>query len=246
MNKQSHNVRNRDLIELKKMKQGLVETTTDKQPESKKLTGWPAVVNFLRYNGICILVAIIILAISIHLIYSRITMKKPDCMVVVNTGAITLQETANDYAKIFTELCPDANGDGAALASVIDCSYDEDATDAQALSAHFMKFQSQFSVEYAQLFILNYDTMARLDNETDGGLWVDDLQLKEYNGKAIKLNGTEFETLYKKQTGGIGFTEDIYLCMRKTGGAIAESKRGKAAATAARQILTELNNQTQN
>lgn len=245
-NGQTHNVHNDDLIELKKIKQGLVDAPTAVQHTEKvKLTGWPAVANFLRYNGLPILIGILIIAAIGYYIFDRIQQKTPDCLIVANTGALSLQGVAENYAEIFTAHCPDSNDDGVALASVIDCSYDESTTNAQELSARILKFQAQFSIEYAQLFILNYDNMVNLENESDGDLWVDDLQLKEYNGKAVKLNGTEFEEIYKQET-GFGFPEDIYLCMRKTGDAIAESKSGKASIKAARQILTELNEQSQN
>ena len=244
-NRQTHNVHNDDLIELKKIKQGLADVpagTTHAQKE--KLTGWPAVVNFLRYNGLPILAGLLVVFLLGYYIVTLVQKKTPDCLIVANTGAASLQEVAQAYSEAFTAYCPDSNGDGTAMASVIDCSYDEDTTNAQELSARILKFQAQFSIEYAQLFILNYDTMVKLENESDGDLWVDDLQLKEYNGKAVKLNGTEFEEIYK-QTIGIGFTEDVYLCMRKTGDAIANSKNGKASIAAARQILTEINQQSQ-
>lgn len=240
-----HNVHNDDLIELKKIKQGLIDTPdTAGQAEKKKLTGWPAVANFLRYNGVYIAVGIAVVTMLGFYIFSLVTKVTPDCLIVANTGAASLQEVAGEYSDMFTQLCPDSNQDDVALASVIDCSYDPEMTNAQELGARIMKFQAQFSIEYAQLFILNYDTMVKLENESDGDLWVDDLDLMEYNGKAVKLNGTEFEEIYK-QSVGFGFTEDVYLCMRKSGDTIANSKKGKAAITAARQIITEVNKQAQ-
>lgn len=242
MNKQPHNVHNDDLIELKKIKQGLIDAPAAQPKPNPKLTGWPAITNFLRYNSVYLVVGVIIIAFAAAYIHSLIVNKKPDCLIIANTGAYTVQNVADDYTVLFSKYCPDSNGDGVALASVLDCSYDKKDTNVQELSARITKFQAQFSIDYVQLFILNYDTMVELENESNGDLWVDDLQLKEYNGKAIKLNGTEFEEIYKQKY-GMGFTQDIYLCMRKTGSSLSKSKRGKASIEAARQILTELNNQ---
>lgn len=242
-NKQIHNVHNDDLIEIKKIRQGLEDAPVTAAPTEKvKLTGWPAVANFLHYNGIPILIGILIVIGVVYFIVDRINYKTPDCLIVANTGALSLQGVVEDYAKIIAEYCPDSNNDGKAYPSVIDCSYDEKLADTQELSARVMKFQVQFSVDYAQLFILNYDNMIKLENEVNGELWVDDLGLMEYNGKAVKLNGTVFEEIYKEKTGS-GFPYDVYLCMRKSNESITKSKKGKAAIIAARQIITEINEQ---
>lgn len=244
MSNKSHNVHNDDLIELKKMRQGLIDTPTISNEPKPKLTGWPAFANFIQYNKFYILAGLaIILAITLF-VRSCITKIEPDCLVVANIGSYGLDTVTESYSQIFSEICSDTNGDGTPLVSVVDCSYNEETTDAQKLTTNIMKFQTQFSINYAQLFILNYDNMVKLENISDGDLWVDDLDLKEYNGKAIKLNGTKFEQIYREKT-GVGFNEDLYLCMRKSNKKITKSKDGKSAIKAAREIMTNLNNQIQ-
>ena len=244
MSKNIHNVNNDDLIEIKKMKQGLIDVIEIPKTPKQKLTGWPAFTNYLRYHIWHIVSVVVVIALLSSYLYTRVTTKTPDCLIVANTGMLSLNSATKEYSKEFSKLCSDTNGDGVSLIELVDCSYSDEMTDAEEINALVLKFQAQFNVNYAQLFILNYKTMVKLDEETEGGLWIKDLNLKDYNGKAIKLNDTKFEEIIKSKN-GVGFAEDVYICMRRSGDKISGSKRGKAAIKAAREVLKELNNQLQ-
>lgn len=244
MSKKIHNVHNDDLIELKKMKQGLIDVSEIPKTPKQKLTGWPAFTNYLRYHIWHIISVVVIVAMLSSYLYVRVTTKTPDCLIVTNTGMLSLNSVTEEYSKEFSKLCTDTNGDGVPLIDLVDCSYSDEMTNAEEINALILKFQAQFNINYAQLFILNYETMVKLDEETEGGLWIKDLNLKDYDGKAVKLNGTKFEEIIKSKN-KVGFAEDVYICMRRSGDKISGSKQGKAAIKAARQVLTELNNQIQ-
>ncbi len=235
----SHNVNNKDLIELKKMRQGLISPPKNDDVPKQKLKGFPAFANFLRYHVWHIVVIACAFVFVVSLGKKILTEKTPDCLVVINTGAMNLTEVSKEYSEFLAQYCPDSNDDGKTLVEVLDCSYDENGTNYEEVGARATKFKLQFNINYAQLFILSYDNMVKLDKETDGGLWVDTLNLSEYNGKAVKLNGTKFDEILKAND-GIGYTEDVYLCMRKSGEKIANSKSGKAAIKAAKEMLIKI------
>ena len=244
MSNKSHNVNNKDLIELKKMRQGLISPPKNDDAPKQKLKGFPAFANFLRYHVWHIVVIACAFVFVVSLGKKILTEKTPDCLVVINTGAMNLSEVSNEYAKVLTEYCPDSNGDGKTLVEVLDCSYDENGSNKEEIAARATKFKLQFNVNHAQLFILSYDNMVKLEKEIDGGLWVADLNLSEYDGKAVKLNGTKFDEILKEND-DIGYTEDVSLCMRKSGKHIANSKNGKPAIKAAKEILFELDKLSQ-
>ncbi len=235
----SHNVSNADIVEVKKMRQGL-EAAPEAPAPAPKLTGKAAFANFIRYYGVYILIGIAAAAFIVYLVYTVVNNKKPDCLVVVNTGPQSLQAVTGEYSEIFEGMTTDTNGDGRTLIEVMDCSYDTETGNPEINTAMAVKYQAQFGIEYAQLFILSEETLKNMDEQLEGNFLVDDLGLSEYNGKAVKLNGTRYEEIYRKSA-GTGFEGNVYLCMRRVSADTAKTKRGKAADRAARDIIASVN-----
>ena len=144
------------LIKLKKMKQGLIETPSETGGQKTKLTGWPAVANFFRYNYWYFIVGAFVIIFITSYVFQMVTRKEEDCLIIVNTGSINLSSVSQKYSEQFSQICPDTNKDGVPLAKVMDCSYDPNSKNAQEVSAKLLKFQAQFSINTTQLFILNY------------------------------------------------------------------------------------------
>lgn len=239
MANKSHNVRDEELIELLKAKQGLTEVETIKKSEKIELHGAAKVRNYLYYAAPTIAVIAIICIIAFSIGKSIITSKRPDVTVVINTGSCAMDTITDQISREFEKYCIDSNGDKTVLVETAECSFDVNSKNYTETEAKSTKFQIQFSRDNAQLFILTYDYLDEFEKSEDGGFWVDDLGLPDYGGKAIKLNGTVFEEIYR-QNYSCGFPEDFYLCMRKVSDKQASSKQGKPALEAGKNILIKL------
>ncbi len=238
MSGQSHNRRDDDLIRLKRIRQGLEEAPVEEHKEPPKLTGKAAAANFWVYHRVYFIIGALALAIVVGIVVTIVRNKRPDIVIAAQTGGTGFGAATEQLDEYFSNICGDTNGDGVKKAEIIDCSYNPDS-DSGVSMAMQMKFQAQFGDNSAVLFVLDDDAVAKYADVSEGNLWVDDPNFKEYNGIALKLNGTAVEKKYKEITGS-GFSKNIYLCVRQLSDKNAKSKRGKAALKAADKIVAEI------
>lgn len=195
-----------------------------KEAEGLNLSAGEKVNNFWYYNKwkmlFCCLLAVII-GISV---YSCYTKPKYDCTVVVALSGEISETSILKLSEVLTDYCEDYNGDGKVQLNVYNCSF-TDSSDAVGGTAtsHYTNFVASFLEEENMIYIIDKE---KIDYVDDDSFMDSTLSLPDLDGRAFKLNGTDFETECRDKA-FLELTDDTYIVRRSYEGAITKKKNAK-------------------
>ena len=210
----------KDLLELKKIKQGQLDPEI-LRTEDKKLpmTFSEKVSNFFFHHkfkvifGIC---AAIVLGIIIH---SEVTKVRTDATLTLFCFDYFTEENETDIREWMEDIYPDTNNNGKTDISVQNCSFTLDAGNKPFIDQMLLKIQSIFLQNDAMLFIMDEDSLNYLRNDTQ-------ISLDLFPEENIVELGDEFDGLImNNQT--YNPDKKKYLCLRAIDGTTVKNSAKK-------------------
>lgn len=200
--------------------------TKEKASRPKNFKEW--LENFwYHYKYHTIVVAVAFVAISVSLV--QCAMRTPyDYQVVLGVcSAEMAPEQIEGIEKEIAKYCKDQNGDGEVLVNLIDCTFNEQKSSYQTITAKRQKIQSILMNEQDILvYIMDKKCFSWLDSAREEG-FMEPLGLSEENSKYFNLTDTNF---YKNaKTGivdGLIWPEEIVVSRRIVKGTFIEKNKG--------------------
>lgn len=218
----------RELIELKRQKQQF-----ESNPEEYKNKGGTAEIVLTKkqklsnfwYYGRNTVIALVIIAVLIAVCVVQCTGRTEyDCTVVLYMKRTALPEMIENVATVMEKYCPDYNGDGEVNVLVVDCAIPDEERMLENGLAGSTRLMGQFASEKAIIYIADKEALLELD-QIGGGVFVDNsLSLPEFDGKALKLNGTVFDAAFNVVSEKYTNQFDYYILRRAVIGTAIEGK----------------------
>ena len=202
----------RDLLELKKRQQGLLEPLEEKEKEVlTPRTLKEKKDNFFYHHKLVFYGVILVLAVLAFVIVDTLTAVKYDASVVLFTHERYYENQAEALCSFLEEYGEDTDENGEVRVSVYDCSYDKSGSGYQYQIDQRSRVQARITAGNAMLFLLDESALKDLEENLQYELFPEE----------NRVNVTE---LIRKD-GGVSFTQkDLYLCLREIKGSTAESK----------------------
>lgn len=178
-----------------------------------KMFNW--IKNHFYYLKWYILGVIIVIGLGIFLIFDLTSREKFDYYVYLANSTGATSEMQSAVRATFEQYADDLDGDGEVKVQVIDLSYDFSSTDSQLAIAKASQLGGEMNS--GGHFIFLYDnayyeqTLNRLFEKQDF--------LKDKDGMAMSIKGTQFEEYFKAALNSVGYsTENLpeyFLSLRK-------------------------------
>lgn len=196
--------RQRELVEFKKAKEnGTLEIKSAEKllPKTKKEKFF----NFLyQYKAALIIVPISVLGV-ILIISSIVNAPKYDYEILVHGTVQAADEDVDKIKEYILSVAEDTNGDGEVQVLVTNTSYNS-ADGPGAGHGKNQKFNIEVMSNRAKIFIVNKEIFDSYD-QLEESLWCDRFALSEFDGKAEKIENTNFGKLEKTE-------DEYYVCYR--------------------------------
>lgn len=235
-----------ELIELKKMRQGLTEpeTVAATSSEVTAVSKWK---NFWYYNGTFVIIIAVIAAVIAFTVSQCAQTKHPDLTVVLYCNAEIPTNSVLLMEEEFAKHCEDYNGDGTVYVRVANCSLTEGGVHTEQGNAKATQLWAQFSNEEAIMYIVDDEYYHKLENIVENGFIDTSLGLPDKNGSAYKISNTDL--MYVFGANDELFTEvpsylskDYYIFCRATenGTIISEKENVGSFAERAHKTLNSI------
>ena len=198
-------------IELLKMRaQEDAEEHIPYQNEIKPKTVKEKVINFWEYYKTAVIAVIISAAILSVLVVQCSNKKEDDLKIVLFDNEIIVHSQIAQIEKYFENLCGDINGDGEAVVTIVDCTFETGKSTAEYQQTKMQKLQTVIAAdETAMLYITSEETYK----------FIDELSLdKDLLTEALPLN-SEF---YEKCSAGLYLREGLTISARNIKGTLVE------------------------
>ncbi len=234
-NKQSKLVREQrqvqaELIELKKMRQGLTE------PEKIEIAGEGVVQgskwkNFWYYNWVKIVAILVIATVTTLCVVQCSKNKHPDLTIVLHCNANIPTNSVLLIQNEFQKYCEDYNGDGEVYVRVANCSYSADDAQTEEGNARATQLMAQFSNEEAIMYIVDEDYYQKLKDVVSNDFIDTSLNLPDKDGLAYEVTNTDFMYVFHSYSGVVDiipeYTENNYFvfCRATDNGTIISDKK---------------------
>lgn len=200
-------------IELMKMRLQEKEEHIPYQNEIKPKTFKQKVINFWEYYKTAVFSVLIAAGILAVLIVQCSTKKQDDLRIVLFDNEIIVHSQIAQIEEYFESLCGDINGDGEAVVTVVDCTFEVGKSSAEYQQAKMQKLQTVIAAdETAMLYITSEETYK----------FIDELGLEgDLLTEAQPLN-SEF---YQKCSAGMYLREGLTISARKIQGTLIEDNK---------------------
>ena len=236
--------RQAELINLKKMQQGIDGTSTAiAEPDPINCSKWK---NFLDYHWKIIILILIVGIVFVFCIAQCSAKIEPDLTVVLYCDAFIPTDSVLLMQNELAKFCDDYNGDGVVNIRIANCASRSDMHDEES-TAKSSQLMLQFSNEEAILYIVDEEMYQKLLTIVENGFIDNTLGLPDKQGSAYRLTNTEFmKTLYIESavTGNIlSYTnKEFYAFCRATdnGTIIADKKDVTIFSQRAHEVLDKM------
>jgi hypothetical protein len=224
----------KELLELKKMQQGVISTENLKKDEKlAPKTFGQKFAHFMNYHKFKVLAAVLALSVLVFIIYSTVTAPRYDGKVTVYCYEYFSEEDLTYIEEWITPYYPDVNENGENLLLVTDCSFSLDTDQKSYVDNMMLKIQSILSGQKdAMLFILDDKSIEYLNGISDDFILF------------TKENIVEIpESFYEKLPEGrytFPNNKKRYVCLRTIGGTSLEGEKAKENYKAAKQVIEKL------
>lgn len=224
----------KELLELKKMQQGRMETDSLKKEEKLvPKTFGQKLGHFMNYHKFKVLAVAAAVAVLGFILYSTITAPRYDGKVTVYCYEYFSEEDLTYIENWITPYYPDVNENGETLLLVTDCSFSLDTDQKSYVDNMMLKIQSILSGQKdAMLFILDEKSIEYLN-----GISEDFILFTKEN--VVEIPESFYEDLPE---GRYTFPDNKkrYLCLRTIGGTSLEGEKAKQNYKAAKQVIEKL------
>ena len=206
----------KDLLELKKMQQGLIDQPIE---EDNGYIRTPQTLmekkdNFFYHHKVAFYAVVLLVVVFGFLIFDAATKVKYDTTVVLFTHELYPSSRTEILTEFFKENSEDVDKNGKINISIYDCSYNDDTAGYEYQKTQRGKVQTRLMAGNAMLFLLDEVTLNDLRENLDYELFKEEniIDITEiFDG-----NNEEKGTYYPK--------ERLLLCLREIEGSLAEGK----------------------
>ena len=212
----------KDLLELKKMQQGLIYSPKEEKDVKTPQTFKEKKENFFYHYKAVFIGVIAIVVIITFAVFDMVTKTKYD-----NTPVLfTYEYYSSPYVKEIEETleiyCEDIDGNGEISVSVLDCSFNLASTGYEYQKNQRSKLQARIASGQTMLFLLDESSLADLKNNLEYELFleeniVDITPLLEEGFLEIESQSQNGETKMPKGK--------LLLCLREIEGSTAEKNQ---------------------
>ncbi len=217
----------RDLIELKKMQAGKLETGPKPSEEAvMPKTAKEKVENFFYHYKYAVALVAFLVVVGVVLTVNLVNRVSYDSKVVVfsyDMGYSLFNERIADY---FEELYSDVNQNGSVDIAAVDCSISNTEYNEMA-GAKLTKLNSMLAVDD--------DTLIFLVDEQSVKHFSDNISVELFKEENMVPLGQDFYDYIEFEESGVPETK-LFAALRETDGTVIEG-RNKAAEEAARQVM---------
>ncbi len=229
----------KDLLELKKMKAGMLDTEHLKDDDKKIVpkTLEEKADNFFYHHKFKVILGSFIAIVLTILIVSCATRIDYDTKITIYCYEYVDTKTADATARWFEEFYPDANGNGKSQVLCVECSFADNGTELQeTITQKQQKIMTILSDPEALLFILDEKSIEYLNSVSEEGILFP------------KRNIVELPAEYYQALGDDGYSaqnaeKKRYLCLRNIEDFLVEEK-AKENFAAAKEVLNKVKKMT--
>lgn len=206
----------KDLLELKKMQQGLMDQPAEEQPEYIRApkTLKEKKENFFYHHKVAFYAVVLLVVIFGFLIFDAATKVKYDTTVVLFTHELYPSSRIEILTELFEENSEDVDKNGKINISIYDCSYSEGDSGYEYQKSQRGKVQTRLMAGNAMLFLFDEVTLNDLRENLEYELFKDE--------NIIDI--TEIFEENKEDNGSYYPKERLLLCLREIEGSLAENK----------------------
>ncbi|MBR6743445.1 MAG: hypothetical protein IKL94_03015 [Clostridia bacterium] len=209
----------RDLLELKKMQQGILPQKEEVSVSAQPQTFREKRENFFYHYKTFFIGGLILLAVLTFLIADTLTKTKYDSNFILFADEIYSSEHIEHIEQTLKKRCVDADDNGEINISVIDCTFNKGSVVNQYELGQRSKVQARIASGDTMLFLLDEQTLAELRASLDYELFP-----KENTINVSSLFKEEFEKIDApiKEAGKVVPNRELFLCLRRIDGSAAE------------------------
>lgn len=224
----------KELIKLKKMQQGQLDTASLEKTEKTELkTFSEKFSHFMNYHKYKVIAGVVGAAVLAFIIYSAVSIPNYDAKVTVYCYEYVSAEELVGIEEWIEEYYPDVNENGKVEILATDCSFSLETDQKSYVDNMMLKIQSVLSNDkQAMLFILDEESMNFLNGISDEIV----LFTKE---NIVELPDSFYDALPKDRHNLLpGKTR--YLCLRTIGSTAVETEKGKENYKKAKEVIEAL------
>ncbi|MBO5908810.1 MAG: hypothetical protein J6Q67_03385 [Clostridia bacterium] len=209
----------RDLLELKKMQQGILPPKEEVSVSVQPQTFREKRENFFYHYKTFFIGGLILLAVVTFLVADTLNRTKYDSTFILFADEIYSSEHVEHIEKTIKEHCIDADDNGEINISVIECTFNKSSVVNQYELSQRSKVQTHIATGSTMLFLLDEQTLTELRSSLDYELFP-----KENTVNVSSLFKEEFEKLDSsfKTEGKTAPNRELFLCLRRIDGSTAE------------------------
>ena len=239
MQKKSETLRQREsaqkeLIKLKKMQQGQLDTASLKKTEKTELkTFGEKFGHFMNYHKYKVIVGVVGVLVLAFILYSTLSVPKYDAKVTVYCYEYVSPEELKGIEEWIKEYYPDVNSNGKVEILATDCSFSLETDQKSYVDNMMLKIQSILSSDsQAMLFILDEKSLEFLN-----GVSSDKVLFTKQN--IVELPESFYDALPEDRHTLLE-GKPRYLCLRTVGGTTVETEKGKQNYKYAKEVIEAL------
>lgn len=229
----------KDLLELKKMKAGMLDTEHLKDDDKKIVprTLEEKADNFFYHHKTKVIICSFLAVVLTILIVSCATRKDYDAKITIYCYEYVETQVADASARWFEEFYPDVNGNGKSEILCTECSFSDSGTELQeTINQKQQKIMTILSDPEALLFILDEKSIEYLNGISEDGILFPEshiVELPDEYYKALPDDRYSVQDTEKKR----------YLCLRNIEDFLIEDE-AKENFAAAKEVLNKVKKMT--
>ena len=224
----------RELINLKKMKQGEISTETLKKEEKiEPKTFLEKAAHFFYYQKYKILAGIVAVIALFVIFYNMVIVPDYDGKVTIYCYEYVSPEDITAIEGWIKEYYPDTNGNGKVDILATDCSFSLDTDQKSYVDNMMLKVQSLLASEKdAMLFILDAQSLEYLKSISKEFLLFEPADV-------VALPESFYDALPKDRT-TLNETKTRYICLRRINGTALDGKKAQTFYNSAKEVIEKL------
>ena len=211
----------KDLLELKKMQQGLIDAPENKTEQISPKTFKEKKENFFYHYRPIIYGVIVVLAILAFIVFDTVTKTKYDSIPVLFAYEPYPSEYLEELEETLVAFYEDSDQNGEVNISVLDCSFSPSLSGYEYQKNQRGKLQTRIASGESLIFILDEKALTDLEAKLEYDLFKDEnildiSPLLEEGFAELEKQFIKEEKTYPK--------EKLFLCLREIEGSLAEEK----------------------
>lgn len=208
----------KDLLELKKMQQGLMETPQKEERDVTPKTFKEKKENFFYHYKLLFCGAIAFLAVLAFIVVNMVTKITYDSTPVLFTYEYYSSQHIEEIKNALSKFCEDIDGDNEINISVLDCSFNPATAGYEYQKNQRSKVQARIASGSSMLFLLDENTLRDLQKNLDYELFTEE--------NIVDITSLLKEGFTKLEAeGNTSPQSELFLCLRKIEGSTAEGKK---------------------